>query len=130
MADYRMVNSAKNTLLVTYGILAILAGIDKFFYILVDWRIYLSSFFQDLISIDPNNFFYIIGGIEIFFGILLFTRYKLTAAYFLGIWFLLIALNLILAGYFDIAVRDIVIAIGAFSLGELIKATERNPYNV
>jgi hypothetical protein len=67
----------------------------------------------------------IVGVIEIIAGIIVLARPKL-GSIIVGCWLLAIAINLLLTGqYFDIAVRDIVMAIGAFSLNTLLHA-DRN----
>lgn len=109
---------------VTYGLLPIIAGLDKFTDILVDWENYLSPLILKVLPMSPHSFMIIGGIIEIIVGILVFTRYKKIAAYIISIWLLLITINLITGGYYDIALRDIVIAIGAFAFAELTKLRE------
>jgi hypothetical protein len=47
------------------------------------------------------------------------TAFTRMGAYIVMIWLALIAVNLIIAGYYDIAVRDLVMAVGAYSLGQV-----------
>ena len=100
----------------TYGLVPIVAGADKFVHLLTDWDKYLAPIVTDIIPLSPETFMSIVGVIEIVAGILVLVKPKV-GSLIVGLWLLGIAINLILTGqYFDIAVRDIVMAIGAFSL--------------
>lgn len=100
----------------TYGIVPVVAGLDKFTNILADWSQYVSSGMTDLIPFDTGIFMMIIGVIEIVAGILVFTKTKIGALVVTG-WLTAIALSLIFSwSYVDVAVRDLVMAIGAYSL--------------
>jgi uncharacterized membrane protein YphA (DoxX/SURF4 family) len=104
----------------TYGLVPIVAGADKFVHLLTDWNQYLAPVVTDIIPLSPGTFMSIVGVIEIVAGILVFIRPKI-GSLVVGAWLIGIAINLLLTGqYFDIAVRDIVMAIGAFSLSMLI----------
>ena len=103
----------------TFGIVPIVAGLDKFTNLLTIWPDYLS--FKSMIPMDPFSFMKIVGVIEIIAGIIVLVR-PLIGAYIVMAWLLLIAIQLIAGGhYFDVAVRDIVMAIGAYSLAQLTK---------
>jgi hypothetical protein len=100
----------------TYGLFPIAAGADKFMHILTDWNKYLAPVAVDVIPISPNAFMNIVGAIEIAAGIIVLAKPRI-GALIVGLWLISIAINLLLTGqYFDIAVRDIVMAIGAFCL--------------
>jgi uncharacterized membrane protein YphA (DoxX/SURF4 family) len=100
----------------TYGLVPIAAGVDKFFHFLTDWTQYLAPVVINVIPVSPNTFMNIVGAIEIFAGILVLVRPRL-GSFIVGCWLLGIAANLVMTGqYYDIAVRDIVMAIGAFCL--------------
>lgn len=104
----------------TYGLIPIAAGADKFAHVLTDWNQYLAPVVTDIIPLSPNTFMSMVGVIEIIAGIIVLARPKL-GSLIVGFWLLAIALNLLLTGqYFDIAVRDTVMAIGAFSLYTLL----------
>jgi uncharacterized membrane protein YphA (DoxX/SURF4 family) len=103
----------------TYGIVPIVAGLDKFTNILTRWEDYLSPFIIKMLPFSATTFMHIVGVIEIAAGILVLVRPRI-GGYVVMAWLLLIALTLILGGhYFDVAVRDIVMAIGAFCLATL-----------
>jgi hypothetical protein len=104
----------------TYGLVPIVAGADKFMHILTDWNKYLAPIVTDIIPMSPNAFMSIVGVIEIVAGIIVLVRPKI-GSLIVGLWLLGIATNLLLTGqYFDIAVRDTVMAIGAFCLYTLL----------
>ena len=95
----------------------ILAGLDKFFNILVNWEQYLAPFVGNLIA--PGFFMAIVGVVEIVAGIGVAIRPRVFA-YVVAAWLGGIILNLlILPGYFDIALRDLGLALGALALGRL-----------
>lgn len=103
----------------TYAIVPIVAGIDKFTHLLTDWDKYLSPTFEAIIPLDPHTFMLIVGVIEIIAGILVLFRPRI-GGYIVGIWLVCIAINLITTGqYLDVAVRDLVMAVGAFALAWL-----------
>lgn len=100
----------------TYGLVPIVAGADKFANILTDWTKYLAPAVTDIIPLTPAAFMSIVGVIEIIAGIILLVKVRI-GSLIVGCWLLGIAINLLLTGqYYDIAVRDTVMAIGAFSL--------------
>lgn len=120
------VKQLQNTLRLTYGLVPVVAGLDKFTNLLTNWSDYLGSF-KDSVPFGPATFMSIVGIIEIIAGILVLTR-PLIGAYIVTIWLICIALELLLATHFyDVAVRDLVIAIGAFTLAQLTKIAVITP---
>lgn len=119
------------TLRVVFGVVPIVAGLDKFFDLLVDWDKYLSPTFQRLIPFDPSAFMHLAGIIEIIAGIgVLFTPWTRIFGWIVAIWLWCIALDLLTGRFYDIAVRDIVMGISALCLARLtalvpIRATRR-----
>lgn len=113
-----------NLLRITFGILPIAAGADKFFNLLTNWEQYLNPWLASLIPFPPSTFMMIVGVIEIIAGIIVLSKPKV-GGYIVAAWLAAIALTL-LAGlnYLDIAVRDIVMAIAAFSLAKISKIVE------
>ncbi|RPI18927.1 MAG: hypothetical protein EHM58_03455 [Ignavibacteriae bacterium] len=115
----RQVKVIQNLLRFTYGLVPVIAGLDKFTNLLVDWKIYLNPNLSGMLPMGPVVFMYIVGVIEIAAGILTLAKPRI-GGYVVMAWLILIALNLISMGaYFDIAVRDLVMSIGAFSLAQL-----------
>ena len=104
---------------ITYGVVPIVAGLDKFTNLLTDWSAYLRPAMKAMLPVDALLFMKIVGIIEIIAGIIVLVR-PLTGAWIVMIWLICIALQLILGGnYFDVAVRDLVMAVGAFALVQL-----------
>jgi uncharacterized membrane protein YphA (DoxX/SURF4 family) len=103
-----------------YGLVPIVAGLDKFTNLLTRWTDYLSPLATRILPLAPSTLMHVVGVIEIAAGVFVLTRYTRYAAYVVAAWLLLIALNLLTTGhYFDIAVRDVVMAVGAFVLARL-----------
>ncbi|MGE3600918.1 MAG: hypothetical protein AB7N70_35830, partial [Dehalococcoidia bacterium] len=92
------------------GLMATLAGIDKFFNILTDWGSYMSPLAAQLLPFSTDVFMWIVGVIEFAVGISILTALPVIGSYVASAWLLLVAVNLTLAGYFDIAVRDVVLS--------------------
>src|SRR5574339_229807 len=110
---------------IAIGLMATLAGIDKFFNLLVDWSSYVSPVAAQLLPFSTDVFMWIVGVIEFAVGISILTALPVLGSYVASAWLLLVAVNLTLGGYFDIAVRDVVLSIGAFSLARLIQVRDQ-----
>lgn len=115
----KIVRESYWVLKLTYGIVPIVAGLDKFTNLLVDWSTYLSPAALAVLPFGAGTFMMIVGVIEIAAGALVLSRYTTLGAWIVSAWLLGIALNLIIGGYFDIAVRDVVLSIGAFQLARV-----------
>ena len=103
-----------------FTIAPILAGLDKFFNLLVDWVQYLPPFVTNLIGgAGAQMMMYGVGLVEIAAGIGVWFKPRLFA-YVVAAWLLLIIVNLLLIpDYFDVALRDFGLALGALALGRL-----------
>ena len=111
--------SVQKILKYTYGIVPIVAGLDKFTNLLTRWEDYLSPGIIKMLPFSSGAFMHIVGIIEIVAGILVLIRPRI-GGYVVMAWLTLIALTLIFGGhYFDVAVRDLVMAIGAYCLAKL-----------
>jgi hypothetical protein len=111
---------------------AFLAGLDKFFNVLADWTAYLSPLAVRLLPIGASTFMHVVGVVEMIVGIAILGGVTQVGGYVAGAWLLAIAANLVTTGhYFDVAVRDIEMAIAAFTLARLteagVGATEPEP---
>lgn len=116
--------TVSNLLKFTYGLVPMVAGADKFTNLLTDWTKYLAPVVTDILPLQAATFMYLVGVIEVIAGILVLIKPRI-GSLVVGLWLIGIAINLLLTGqYFDIAVRDIVMAIGAFSLHLLLTARE------
>ena len=114
------VRQVQGILRFTYGIVPIVAGLDKFTNLLTNWSDYLGNN-RSMVPMEPLTFMKIVGVIEIIAGIIVFAR-TLVGAYIVMAWLILIALTLLIGGhYFDVAVRDLVMAVGAFTLAQLTR---------
>jgi len=105
----------------TFGIVPIVAGLDKFTNLLTDWSEYLAPFVADLLPFSPGTFMAIVGVIEIVAGVLVLVKPRI-GGLVVAAWLVGIAINLLLGGYYDIAVRDLVMAVGAWSVAHLAGA--------
>jgi uncharacterized membrane protein YphA (DoxX/SURF4 family) len=115
-----LVQSVGWTLKIVFGVVPIVAGLDKFFNLLVVWEKYLAKPFASIIPISPTGFMYLVGIIEIIAGIgVLFTPWTRLFAWIVAIWLWCIAIDLIAGGFYDIAVRDIVMGISSMCLARL-----------
>jgi uncharacterized membrane protein YphA (DoxX/SURF4 family) len=102
---------------------AFLAGLDKFFNILTDWTTYLSPLVSNLLPIGTSTFLHLVGVIEMIVGIMILSGLTELGGYIAGAWLLLIAATLVTTGrFFDVAVRDVEMAIAAFTLARLTEA--------
>jgi uncharacterized membrane protein YphA (DoxX/SURF4 family) len=124
--DAKVTDTVWVTLRLVFGLVPIVAGLDKFTNLLVDWSKYLAPFIAHMVP--AHAFMIVVGIIEIVAGIgVLFTPWTRIFAAIVGIWLIGIALNLLIAGFYDIAVRDVVMAISAFCLARLTApAAERS----
>jgi uncharacterized membrane protein YphA (DoxX/SURF4 family) len=110
-----------NLLRVTFGIVPIVAGFDKFTNLLTVWEHYLSPGMSSTLPFAPHTFMMIVGVIEIIAGIIVLVKPAI-GGYIVSAWLTLIGLTLVGSGaYLDVAVRDFVMAIGAFSLAKMAK---------
>lgn len=108
---------------VALGATAFLAGLDKFFNLLADWPGYLSPFVAQLLPVGPSTFVHVIGVVEMIVGGVILAGYTQLGGYVAAVWLVGIALSLVTSGhYFDIAVRDVAMAIAAFTLARLTEA--------
>ncbi|SFB97292.1 hypothetical protein SAMN04487891_104136 [Flagellimonas taeanensis] len=113
------VQKVQNLLKYTFGIVPIVAGLDKFTNLLTDWSQYMSTGLIEALPVDIGIFMGIIGVVEIAAGVVVFVR-TIIGGYIVALWLTLIALVLIFTGnHFDVAVRDLVMAIAALSLVKL-----------
>jgi len=109
-----------STLWIVFGVVPVVAGLDKFTNLLVQWEKYIAPIFASMLPFSGRTFMYIVGIIEIVAGLgVLVTRWTRAFALIVGIWLLCIATDLLLGGFYDIAVRDVVMAISAFCLARL-----------
>jgi hypothetical protein len=108
-----------------FTVAPILAGLDKFFSLLVNWDQYLPPFLGSLTGGHGHELMYAVGVIEIVAGLGVWFKPKVFA-YVVAAWLLLIIVNLLLIpGYFDVALRDFGLALGALALARLSREFDR-----
>jgi len=121
----RTLDSAWWALRIGLGAGPFLAGLDKFFNLLTDWGMYLSPTMARLLPVSGPVFMRTVGVIEMVVGLAILTRWTRIGAYVASAWLVCIALNLLTTGnFFDIAVRDVEIALGAYTLARLTEWRE------
>lgn len=120
-------NSAWWALRIGLGAAPFLAGLDKFFNLLAKWETYLNPMVPRLIPVSPATFMHTVGVVEMAVGLAILTRWTRLGAYVAAVWLVAIALNLLAMGAFlDVAVRDLLLALSAFTLARLteVRAAE------
>ncbi|MBK8472469.1 MAG: hypothetical protein IPL33_10045 [Sphingobacteriales bacterium] len=110
-----------NLLKYTFGIVPIVAGADKFSNILTNWEQYINPSIAGMLPFSGATFMMIVGVIEIVAGILVLKKTEI-GGYVVAAWLTVIALTLLLGfNYLDVAVRDLVMAVAAFSMAKISK---------
>lgn len=113
------IKSVFSLLKITFGIVPIVAGLDKFTNLLTHWEQYLNPVVVQILPFSAHTFMMIVGVVEIIAGILVLRR-PAVGGYVVAAWLTAIALSLLATvSYVDVAVRDLVMAITAFSLAKL-----------
>ena len=103
----------------------IIAGADKFFHLLVNWDQYLAPVIAGFLPIAPHTFMLAVGVIEIVAGLLVALKPSIGGVV-VAAWLWGIIVNLLLIpGYFDIALRDFGLSLGALALARLSRVFDR-----
>lgn len=125
MQDHRTEN-AYWALRLVFGLVPIVAGLDKFTNLLTDWTQYLSPLALRVLPVHAATFMHLVGIVEIVAGVLVLSRQTRLGAYVVSAWLVAIALNLVTTGKFlDVAVRDLAMSLGAFTLARLTEVRGR-----
>ena len=118
-ATSRPAYEAYRILHLAFIVAPIAAGLDKFFNLLVNWDQYLPPFVNNLVGGHGHELMLVVGAIEIVAGIGVALKPKIFA-YVVSAWLLLIVVNLLMIpGYYDVALRDFGLALGAHALARL-----------
>jgi hypothetical protein len=97
-----------------------LAGLDKYFNLLTNWTGYINPLFLKILPFSGQTLMHIVGVIEMIVGLAILTKWTRVGAYVASAWLLAIAINLVSTGmFFDIAVRDVEMALAAFVLARM-----------
>jgi uncharacterized membrane protein YphA (DoxX/SURF4 family) len=104
---------------VVFTVAPILFGLDKFFDVLVDWQQYLAPWINDIVPGSAATAMHLVGVVEILAGVLVALKPRY-AAYVVAAWLAGIIVNLLTySGYYDVALRDFGLLVGALALGRL-----------
>jgi len=108
-----------------FAVAPIVAGLDKFFNLLVNWEQYLPPFVTNLVGGNGHYLMLVVGVIEVIAGLGVAFKPKIFA-YVVSAWLLLIIANLLMIpGYYDVALRDFGLALAAFALARLSQEFDR-----
>ncbi len=108
------------------GVGPIVTGIDKYLNKLADWTMYLSPLATKIVPVSPATFMHVVGVVEMIAGLIVLSRWTRIGSYIVLFWLLGIAVNLLTTGmFYDLAMRDVEIAIGAFALSQLTAVREQ-----
>ena len=110
------------------GLAASLAGLDKFFNLLTHphhWSMYLAPWIDNIVPGTADQCMYLVGVIEIAAGVLVAIAPRI-GAWVVAAWLAGIIIDLVtLSGYYDIALRDFGLLVGAVALGLLAQGVTR-----
>jgi len=120
MAMGKGLDSAWWALRLGLGLGPFLAGLDKFFNQLTDWGMYLNPAISRLLPFDAGVFMRVVGVVEMAVGLAILAGLTRIGGYVAAAWLAAIAVNLVSMGrFYDIAVRDVLISIAAYTLARL-----------
>ena len=104
---------------IAFTVAPIAFGLDKFFNVMVDWPIYLAPWINDIAPGSGQDFMYLVGGVEILAGVLVAIKPRYGAPV-VAAWLAGIIVNLLtVPGFYDVALRDFGLLLGALTLARL-----------
>src|SRR6476661_4597315 len=107
-----------------FTVAPIIFGLDKFTNLLTHWTIYLAPVATSVIPVPAQTFMYIVGVVEIVAGIAVAVRPRF-GSLLVAVWLLGIIVNLLVLGnFFDVALRDFGLLVGALALNRLAVASQ------
>lgn len=105
-----------------FTVAPVLFGLDKFFNVLTDWTVYLAPVVTSVVPVSGQNIMYAVGVIEILAGLLVAFRPRI-GSLVVAAWLLGITVNLLILGtFYDVALRDFGLLVGALALNRLATA--------
>jgi uncharacterized membrane protein YphA (DoxX/SURF4 family) len=107
------------------GATAFLAGLDKFTNLLTDWEKYLAPQVERKLPVSGRTFMRAVGVVEMLVGLGVLTQKPKLAGYAASAWLMGIAADLVLNGDYDIAVRDVNMAVAAYALARSESSRQR-----
>lgn len=119
IAKQQPLTTTFNLLKYTFVIVPIVAGADKFTNLLTHWEKYINPSIAGMLPFSPSAFMMIVGVIEIIAGFIVLKKPEI-GGYIVAAWLTLIAVTLLPGfNFVDVAVRDLVMAIAAFSMARI-----------
>jgi uncharacterized membrane protein YphA (DoxX/SURF4 family) len=116
----QLVTSVWRTFRWIFAVVPLVAGLDKFTNLLVYWPKYLAPQLAHVLPVSAQAFMHVVGIVEIVAGLaVMVSPWPRQFGYVVAAWLTGIALDLVMARYFDVAVRDLVMAVSAFSFARL-----------
>lgn len=111
---------------VGYVVLPLLMGIDKYAKVLnTDWPGYLAPWAVHLLPFSAQTAMYLVGAVEVLAGVMVALKPRY-AAYVVAAWLAGIIVNLLTySGFYDVALRDVGLLIGALALARLAATYDR-----
>ncbi|MDP9997576.1 hypothetical protein [Pseudarthrobacter sulfonivorans] len=105
-----------------FTVAPVLFGLDKFTNILTDWTIYLAPVATAVVPVPAQTFMYVVGVVEIIAGVMVAVRPRF-GSLLVAVWLLGIIINLLVLGsFYDVALRDFGLLVGALALNRLSPA--------
>jgi hypothetical protein len=121
VATSRPAYQAYQLLYLGFIVAPLVAGLDKFTHFLTAWDKYVAPVVADMLPLSVDTFMIVVGLVEIAAAVLVALRPRI-GAYVVAAWLAGIVINLLLIpAYFDIALRDFGLMLGALALARLSK---------
>jgi hypothetical protein len=113
---------------VGFTVAPILFGLDKFFHVMVNWDRYFAPVIIRQLPWTAHQAMYAVGAVEILAGLVVAWRPRL-GGYVVAAWLAGIIVNLLLVpGFYDVALRDFGLLVGAVALARLAAASDAPPH--
>ena len=108
-----------------FTVAPVIFGLDKFTNLLTDWTMYLAPIVTDLVPLPAQTIMFVVGVVEIVAGLAVALKPRF-GSLLVAAWLLGIIINLILLGsFYDVALRDFGLLVGALALNRLAQTKQR-----
>ena len=102
-----------------FTVAPVLFGLDKFTNLLTDWTMYLAPVVTDVAPLPAQTIMYGVGVVEIVAGLTVALKPRF-GSLLVAVWLLGIIINLLVLGnFYDVALRDFGLLVGALALNRL-----------